>query len=49
MTWIIAQLREMGLCTISERKTNITQPMGIHSQNKHKYGNIFRRFKYTIS
>ena len=24
-----------------ETKTNITQPMGIHSQSKHKYRNVF--------
>ena len=24
-----------------ESKANITQPMGIHSQSKHKYGNVF--------
>ena len=27
--------------TIPERKLKITQPMGIHSQNKHKYRNVF--------
>ena len=26
---------------LQETKTNITQPMGIHSQSKHKYRNIF--------
>ena len=24
-----------------ENKTNTTQSMGIHSQSKHKYGNVF--------
>ena len=27
--------------TISDIKSKITQPMGIHSQSKHKYRNIF--------
>ena len=27
--------------TISERKSNITQPIGIHLQSKHKYRNVF--------
>ena len=27
--------------TISESKSKITQPMGIHSQSKHKYRNVF--------
>ena len=27
--------------TIPERKSKITQPMGIHSQSKHKYRNVF--------
>ena len=26
---------------LQESKTNITQPMGIHSQSKHKYRNVF--------
>ena len=27
--------------TIQESKAKITQPMGIHSQSKHKYRNVF--------
>ena len=31
----------LNLDTIPENKSKIIQPMGIHSQSKHKYRNIF--------
>ena len=31
----------LNLDNLQESKTNITQPMGIHSQSKHKYRNVF--------
>ena len=31
----------LNLNNLQESKTNITQPMGIHSQSKHKYRNVF--------
>ena len=31
----------LNLVKLQESKTNITQPMGIHSQSKHKYRNVF--------
>ena len=31
----------LNLDNLLESKTNITQPMGIHSQSKHKYRNVF--------
>ena len=30
-----------NLDKLQENKTNIKQPMGIHSQSKHKYRNVF--------
>ena len=30
-----------NLDSLQESNTNITQPMGIHSQSKHKYRNVF--------
>ena len=32
---------KVNLNNLQENKTNTTQPMGIHSQNKHKYRNVF--------
>ena len=34
----------LNLDSTQESKTNITQPMGIHSQSKHKYRNVFWQF-----
>ena len=31
----------LNLDNLQEIKTNIIQPMGIHSQSKHKYRNVF--------
>ena len=31
----------LNLDNLQESKTSITQPMGIHSQSKHKYRNVF--------
>ena len=31
----------LNLDNLQESKTNITQPMGIHSKSKHNYRNVF--------